>query len=181
MSMNDENTQNNTQYSLPVDDGDLDLDLDSQLSIPSPSLLAAATRFPLNGEDTNHVPTQTNDIGIDDMSSTPPRATQSRNTRNPSTNECANERNRLLAEIKTSFDNLQAAKRNMSSNERWGALFGLGVDDLANNVQDNFKLYCQLLQIATKRGICKIPDANRIIRGDWTIDISMDSGNDTEM
>lgn len=189
MSLNDENAQNSVQdslqFSLPGNDGDLDLDLDSQISMPSPSILAAAAGFSVNQEDTNDVPTQTNENAAANMSAMPPRVTRTRNTTNTQsvrqeTPTSKSERNHLLAEIKASFDNLQAVKRNMSSNERWGALFGLGVDDLATNVQDNFKLYCHVLQIATKRGICTIPDANRIIWGDWTIDIAMDSGSDTE-
>lgn len=33
------------------------------------------------------------------------------------------EQNKILADVKKSFDDLQAIKRNMSSNKRWGAVF----------------------------------------------------------
>lgn len=59
-------------------------------------------------------------------------------------------RNRLLAEVKKSFDELQRNKVTMSTNEKWGAAFGLSIDDYNPAVQDDFKLYVTALGIAAK-------------------------------
>lgn len=194
MQINQTQAEDVDQYHMPGDVGDLDLgvDVEDDFSVPSPSLLASVSAG-------DFLLTQTqNEASLDasgfagrsaEVSQAQPpgphetsvrprnsrsRDTQATNNNNNNNNDNMSERNRLLAEVKKSFDNLQAAKRNQSTNERWGAVFGLGIDDLSPElVQDNLKFYCQSLYIAAKRGVCKIPDAHRVLLGDWSVEINV--------
>lgn len=92
--------------------------------------------------------------------------------------EGVSERIRLLREVKKSFDDLQNSKRILTTNERWGQLFGIMIDDFPADVQDDFKFYVQCLAIATKRGLTTIPNAHKVLTGDWVV--IMNLPNDSE-
>lgn len=78
------------------------------------------------------------------------------------------QRNKLLAEVKASFDR-QAQRRDQTPNERWGALFGLEIDDLPQKRQETFRFYAQNLLIGAKRGIYIIPEVDDVLRGNWQV------------
>lgn len=89
-----------------------------------------------------------------------------------------NERNTLLAELKKSFDNLQAAKKNTSFNERWGALLGIQINAFTLKQQEDFRFYVQCLAIAVRRGSITLPAAHHVLRGNWALEITMDSDSE---
>lgn len=96
-------------------------------------------------------------------------------------NEVArNDRNALLADLKKSFDDLQASKKNISFNERWGALLGIQINDLPVKVQENFRFYVQCLAISVRRGSVTLPDAHHVLRGNWALEVNMDSASEDE-
>lgn len=168
-------------------DGDLDMDEVSDQGAPEVETTVADERggasAPIGTEMSSSGPPARQPGPQAGNNSTAPRRRQPvrGNRKNVQNNERGtNNRNALLVELKKSFDNLQASKRNVSFNEHWGALLGIQINDFPAKVQENFRFYVQCLAISVRRGCITLPDAHHVLRGNWTIDINMDSASEDE-
>lgn len=177
-----------SQLPFPSDIGDLDMDIGSDDGSLSESILPQNVApgeivFGTGMGASGSVPTTITHLGGGNREAPPPPRRSARKVTATATREDTpdidmvvegeSERMRLLREVKKSFDNLQASKRNLTTNERWGQLFGLMIDEFPVSVQDDFKFYVQCLAIATKRGLATIPNAHKVLTGDWVVEMTL--------